>query len=184
MPVQPILFLGDPMLWQACPAVPHLGNTQLPRRGHSGGYQDLTSLFADLRDTLLAFRRRNGTAKAIAAPQIGVLARVVYLHQPGPPRFLVNPMLKPLGTKTTEAWESCMSFPGLYVRTRRSAACSVTYVDRDGEGRAESASGELAVVLQHECDHLDGVLSLQRAADEHSFFLGGPGRRPPASNPR
>lgn len=165
MSIRPIRLLGDPVLWQ--------------RSAPVDAGRDLSTLFADLRDSLLDFRRRYGIARAISAPQIGELLRVVYVYEPGPPRHLLNPVLTLEGSNAIEVWENCISFPGLYVRTRRNAACSVSYRRPDGREAREEAEGELAYTLQHECDHLDGVLTLQRAVDAHSFYLGGPGRRPP-----
>lgn len=211
MAVRPILILGDPLLWQPCQSVPERAFVEsaaqegdIQGRWIQGGgiragktcgdkagspeRQRLLALLVDLQDTLLRFRRNHGSAKAIAAPQIGSLFRVVFVSEPGPKRFLVNPVLTGTGSQRlrapamAEAWESCMSFPGLYVRTSRLAECSVNYRDAEGREHTESASGELSIVLQHECDHLDGILSLQRAVDEHSLFLGSPGRKPPQND--
>lgn len=147
-----------------------------------GLQHEIRLLYADLRDTLLWFRRRGVDAKAIAAPQIGVLKRVVYIHEPGPPTLLVNPVLKATAPPIL-AWENCLSFPGLAVKTRRASTCVLTYLDENLVGQTCTVSGDLAVVLQHECDHLDGILCLERAADAHSFFLTAKGRMPPESTP-
>lgn len=159
MAVRPILLLGNPALYVA----------SVPMR--EAELKGTPQLFEDLRDTLLDFLARQGTAKAIAAPQAGFATRVIYVHEPGPSRFLINPVLEVSGPETLETWEDCMSFPELFVRTRRFAACSVTYRDQDWKERREFARGGLAVLLQHECDHLDGILSVARAADARSFCL-------------
>lgn len=156
--VRPILLLGNPALYNESSAmrVDDLG--------------DVAPVLKDLRETLLDFRARHGTGKAIAAPQIGVLKRIVYINEPGPPRFLLNPVLQ-LSGEQIETWEHCMSFPDLLVRTRRASACSVEYRDEEWREHKETARGDLAVITQHECDHLDGTLAVARALDGRAFCL-------------
>ncbi|MGE5578714.1 MAG: peptide deformylase [Bacillota bacterium] len=221
MPAQPILLLGDPLLWQHSMPVPVPGQQPMgaamvemqhaapSRMRHAAivemqhaapirtqraptaeikeaaadeALHQVRRLHTDLRDTLLRFRRKGIDAKAIAAPQIGVLKRVVYVHEPGPSTLLVNPVLKAAGPPVL-TWENCLSFPGLSVKTRRASSCVLTYLDESLTQQSHTVTGDLAVVVQHECDHLDGILCLERAADAHSFFLSAKGRVPPELKP-
>ena len=153
-----IVLLGDPRLLMPCRAV-------VPDE-----WSSLPALVEDLHDTLMAFRRRWGAGRAIAAPQIGDLRRVVYLHL-GEPHVFVNPRIKVRSPETVELWDDCMSFPELLVRVRRHAEVTLAYTDLQGEERRWAMTGDLAELLQHELDHLDGVLAVARAIDGTSFAL-------------
>jgi peptide deformylase len=192
MAVRPVLLLGDPLLWQRAapfpiPGMPgqHAGSLTPARSLGTPDSQvrrEITRLHTDLRDTLLSLRRRRVDARAIAAPQIGVPQRVIYIHEPGPPTLLVNPVMR-TGGDTVSAWENCLSLPGLSVKTRRASSCIVSYLDENLEQRNCTVTGDLAILMQHECDHLDGILCLERACDAHSFFMSVNGRVPPGLSP-
>lgn len=153
-----ILLLGNPLLYEASAPVAAAERRQL------GG------LIADLHDTLIAFRQRYGTGRAIAAPQIGVRKRLIYMYIDGPVAF-INPAITPLGDDTMDVMDDCMSFPGLAVRVRRHARCRIDYLDLDWQAQSMELEGDLAELLQHECDHLDGILATMRAIDTKSFFF-------------
>ena len=153
-----IVLLGDPRLITPCRAV-------VPDE-----WSSLPPLVEDLHDTLMAFRRRWGAGRAIAAPQVGDLRRVVYLHL-GEPHVFVNPRFTARSRETVDLWDDCMSFPELLVRVRRHARVTLAYTDLQGEERSWALEGDLAELLQHELDHLDGVLAVARAVDGASFAL-------------
>ncbi len=158
MAARDILLLGDPRLLRTCrPVAPDELGTLGP-------------LIDDLHDTLMAFRRRWNAGRAVAAPQIGDLRRVVYLHI-GAPHVFVNPRLEDCSKEMIEVWDDCMSFPELLVKVRRHARVTLAYQDRTGAARRWRLEGDLAELLQHELDHLDGVLAVARAADSASFAL-------------
>lgn len=158
MPVRDILLLGDPRLHQTCRA--YLQD-DLPR---------IKEVVTDLKDTMNAFRSRNGFGRAIAAPQIGELGRLVFL-QVDRPVTLINPVLSKASDEMMTLWDDCMSFPGLLVRVHRHQTCTVTFRDLDWQEQSWPLDGDLAELLQHECDHLDGILATQRAIDSRSFAL-------------
>lgn len=159
MAVKAVLLLGNPALYAACEPV---------RAEEMPG---LAPLVRELHDTLMDFRRRRGTGSAIAAPQIGVPKRLVVFAEEGLPAAVINPQVETTGQPNLEFWESCMSFPDLLVKTRRFGSCGLVYYDRSWVRRSLALTGELAVTAQHECDHLDGVLAVSRAADARSFCL-------------
>ena len=158
MAIREILLLGNPRLYQVCePVAPdELGK--------------LKPVVVDLRDTLLNFRERWGIGRAIAAPQIGVMKRLVYMEV-DEPRVLINPALDNKSVEMIELWDDCMSFPELFVYVRRHARCDIAFLDLDWREHAMALEGDLSELLQHECDHLDGILAVARAVDGRSFAL-------------
>ena len=85
------------------------------------------------------------------------------------PTPLINPVLTNKSEALMELWDDCMSFPGLLVRVRRHATCDITYRDLDWHKHTIHLDGDLSELLQHECDHLDGVLAVARAIDGKAF---------------
>lgn len=161
MAVRPVLRMGHPLLQQVA------SEAQL-------GSPELDALIADMHDTMRAL-----SGAGIAAPQIAVSRRVVIFEVQDNPRYpnvvpvpytvLVNPTVTPLGQAEEEGWEGCLSVPGLrgwvprYRRIRyRGFAPDGTPIDRAVEGFH-------ARVVQHEVDHLDGILYPQRMRDLRRF---------------
>jgi peptide deformylase len=151
MPAQPIAQLGNPVLRVRSAAVKDFGGS-LPR------------LAEDLHDTLVDFRSRNGFGRGISAPQIGDTRRVVLIDT-GESLTLVNPVIVRRSRTRMTLWDDCFSFPDLLVKVRRALAIEVTYRDLAGTPRRLQAEGPLAELLQHEIDHLDGILAIDRAID-------------------
>ena len=158
MAVREILLLGHPKLYEVCAPV------------EPEEVAGLRAVVADLHDTMMDFRRRTGAGRAIAAPQIGVMKRLVYMHIDRPIVFF-NPVLDERSEAMVELWDDCMSFPDLLVRVRRHQSCRIRYHDLDWQPQTWHLEGDLAELLQHECDHLDGILAVARALDGHAFAL-------------
>jgi peptide deformylase len=119
-----------------------------------------------LAETLEAFRERFGFGRAIAAPQIGVLRRLIAVNLDGDPFLVVDPQITWRSEDTFTMWDDCMSFPGLLVRLRRHRSISLAYVDAEGAPRVwERMDLPTSELFQHEVDHLDGVLAVDRAED-------------------
>lgn len=151
-----ILLLGDPKLYEASVPV--------------GREEDLSQLKQDLHDTLMAFRRTYHAGRAIAAPQIGVQKRVLYMYIDKPVLFL-NPVLRFPDEEMMEVLDDCMSFPTLYVRVLRHKRCIIDYFDETWQPHSLPLEGDLSELLQHEYDHLDGILATMRAIDSQSFVM-------------
>jgi len=165
MAVREILRMGDPRLLRVAPAVPEA----------MFGSPGLLALIDDLLDTM-----RAASGAGIAAPQIGVDLRVVIFGGTGPnPRYpeapeipftvLCNPILEPLSDERTTGWEGCLSVPGLRGEVPRFNR--LRYSGRDASGALidRTVDGFHARVVQHECDHLDGVLYPRRVEDLTRF---------------
>jgi peptide deformylase len=174
--IRPILLLGNPLLLQRCEPVTQ---AELP---------EARQVIQDLHDTMMDFRTRHGWGRAIAAPQIGVLKRIVYLHIDHPQVF-INPVFSEPSVELIELWDDCMSFPDLLVRLRRHRSLHISFRDENWLERSLSLEGALSELLQHEVDHLDGILAVARAIDGTAFayqsqrqFLGAAGFANPATS--
>ena len=158
MAVREILLLGNPKLFEVCEPV------------QEAQLEHIKPIIQDLHDTLMAFRERYNAGRAIAAPQIGAMKRVVYMYIGGPVVF-INPVLDFRSTEMMELWDDCMSFPDLLVKVQRHQRCRITYRDENWTKQSMALEGDLSELLQHEIDHLDGILAVQRAIDDRSFAL-------------
>lgn len=156
--VREILKLGDSRLYASSSEVmPH-------------EQADAARIGEDLRDTMGAFRGRHGFGRAIAAPQIGESRRIIYMDA-GVKTLLINPKLTFIGEDMMEVWDDCMCFPGLFVRVMRHRKVRVDYKDASMHERSMLLEGDLSELIQHEYDHLDGILATMRAIDARSFSL-------------
>ncbi|MEV1289189.1 peptide deformylase [Micromonospora sp. NPDC049679] len=140
MTMRPIRIIGDPVLRTPCEPVTTFD-------------ADLRALVADLMDTMMGKEGRAG----VAAPQIGVSARVFVYQADGERGHLINPTLE-LSAEQQGDEEGCLSIPDLYYPTPRAMHATAHGVDQYGEPLTISGSGFLARALQHETDHLDGRL--------------------------
>jgi peptide deformylase len=162
MAIREVLKMGDPRLLAVADPVREFGTPELE------------SLIADMRDTM---RELNGAG--LAAPQIGVGLRVVIFGMDYNPRYpaaepvpytvLVNPSLTPLGEDMDEAWEGCLSVPGMRGVVPRYRELRYVGVDAQGQPIDRSVSDFHARVVQHEVDHLDGILYPRRIRDLTQF---------------
>lgn len=158
MAVREILLLGNPQLWQ--PSVP-VNDFQA---------RETQEIISDLAATLADFRAREGFGRAIAAPQIGAQKRIIFVKM-GEPLPLINPSIVRASGEMMELWDDCFSFPDLMVRVRRNVEIQVRYTDAHGATHLLTANDDLSELLQHEIDHLDGILATDRAIDARSFAL-------------
>ena len=162
MPAREILLLGNPQLWHPSSAVVNVRATETQE------------IIRDLAETLGAFRAEHGFGRAIAAPQIGAHRRIIFVPmQDGSfgPAPLINPEIIRASRETMEMWDDCFSFPELMVRVRRHAEVTVQYLDERNQTQTLIAQGDLSELLQHEIDHLDGILATDRAIDHRSLAL-------------
>lgn len=156
--VKDILLLGDPRLYDVCPPV------------DKAELESLKPVVQDMHDTLMAYKAKHNAGRAIAAPQIGVQRRLIYMFIDSPVVF-INPVIEPIGTEKMLVMDDCMSFPELLVKVERFKKCRVKYLDMDWQEQVFEPEGDLSELLQHEYDHLDGILATMRAVDSRSYFL-------------
>ena len=158
MPVQEILLLGDPRLYER--STPVLAEE----------IESILPVIQDLHDTMAEFQKRHGWGRAIAAPQIGVHRRIVCMHVDEPLAF-INPVIDQQSDEKMTFWEDCMSFPELLVKLENPRRCRLTFRDTKWQEHRFDLEDDFAELLQHEVDHLDGVLAVQRAIDSRSIAL-------------
>ena len=162
MAIHTVLRMGNPLLNQRAAKVEEFNTTELDR------------LIEDMLDTM---RAEDGAG--LAAPQIGINRRIVvfgfddnprYADAPAVPRtVLINPHIKPLDETMEDGWEGCLSVPGMRGLVPRYSKIEYSGFDAGGEPVRVEAEGFHARVVQHECDHLDGILYPQRIRDFSRF---------------
>src|SRR3954463_11100943 len=156
MAVREILQLGNPVLRER--SLPVADPAAL----------EVRDLIRDLADTLAHWRAETGYGRAIAAPQIGVLQRVIFLKLPGAePWPLINPEIAQRSEDKMVVWDACLSFLSIFMQVERHREIKVRYQNLEGE-KVEVDAGEdrnLSELLQHEIDHLDGILAIDRVTD-------------------
>ncbi len=176
--IRDVLRMGDPRLWEVSAPITEFNTTELKQ------------LLQDMRDTMAHL---NGAG--LAAPQIGVPLRVVIFGVQSNPRYpdveevpdtvLINPQLTPLSEELDEGWEGCLSVPGMRGVVPRYRRLRYTGFDEAGRRFQREAEGFHARVVQHECDHLDGVLYPMRIRDFTRFGFNEalfPGQALPAED--
>jgi peptide deformylase len=161
MSVRPVLKMGEPLLLRVAAEVARFD-------------AELQELITDMDDTMRAL-----SGAGIAAPQIGVSARVVIFELKDNPRYphitpvpytvLVNPLVTPLTAEQDEGWEGCLSVPGMRGLVPRYRRLRYRGFDRHGAPIDRTVEGFHARVVQHEVDHLDGILFPQRVRDLRDF---------------
>ncbi len=159
MAVREILILGDEKLYRSTQVIE-------PKM-----LDKAKQVVNDLNDTIDAFKDRYGYGRAIAAPQIDEPYRIVYMKYEDRVTAFINPKIHPIGEETYTLWDDCMSFPGLEVYVRRYKKIEVTYQDLELKDHVVQLEGDLSELFQHEYDHLDGVLAVQRAVDNKAFRI-------------
>lgn len=156
MPARRVLQLGDPLLREKCARVADPTSA------------DIQDLVRDLSDTLAYWRSKTGYGRGIAAPQIGVLQRVIFLKLPGvEPWPLINPEIVHASEETIVVWDACLSFLSIFMQVERRRRVWVRYQNPKGEILEFEAGDDrnLSELLQHEIDHLDGILAIDRVVD-------------------
>jgi len=147
--VREIRLYGDPVLRTVCQPI-----------------EEITPAIEDLIQDLLETTQLPGRA-GVAAPQIGVSLRAFSYHVNGEFGYLINPRIVELSGEPEEIDEGCLSVPGLWEKTRRFPLATAEGLNLAGETIRIEGSGLLAQALQHECDHLDGMVYLDRLAAAH-----------------
>jgi peptide deformylase len=160
MTIHRIRLLGDPILRTRCEPVTKPSSPAV------------RVIIDDLQETLRDFRGRHGYGRGIAAPQIGAPVRIVYVEfEPDEPWVLINPEITDVGTEDFSVWDDCFSFPNLLVRVQRAYRVHVKYQDVKGQYHEVDLEGDQAELIQHEIDHLDGVLAVDRPHGLDPFCL-------------
>lgn len=151
-----------------------LGDEKLYGKSEPITFQDdllIQEMVEKLHETLLDYRRIYGAGRAIAAPQIGYAKRLIYMNIDGEAKVLINPILSFPDSEKMMVLDDCMSFPTLYVKVMRYKRCIVHYQNENGDSCSLTLEGDLAELIQHEYDHLDGILATMRAESVRDFVI-------------
>lgn len=159
MTIHRIRLLGDPILRARCEPI---------TKSRSAAVRVILD---DLRDTLRDFQARSGFGRAISAPQIGAPVRIVYCEMDHERWVLINPEIVDIGNEDFTVWDDCFSIPNLLVRVSRAYRIKVRFQDEKGEWKTVDLEGDAAELIQHEIDHLDGVLIVDRPHGLDPFCL-------------
>ena len=151
-----LLQLGNPLLYEVCEPVLQ---SELPL---------VADWVLDLENVMKEIRAKYNFGRAIAAPQLGIMKRLIYMNIDKPIVF-INPEFSDLSTEMFELWDDCMSFPNLLVKVKRHKQLTINYLDENWKTQEWKVSDDLSELLQHEYDHLDGILCTMRAIDNKSF---------------
>ncbi len=156
MAIKDILLIGDPRLYEKSETV---------KKDEVESFLPQINL---MFETVLDFRKKYGVGRAIAAPQIALFKRIICFNI-SEPVAMINPELSDLSEEMMELWDDCMSFPNLLVKVKRHKKLTLTFFDLNWEKQTWQLENDLAELIQHEYDHLDGILATQRAIDNKSF---------------
>ena len=159
MAVREIMLIGNPLLRKKSEDILEFN-------------EDLSQIIIDLKDTLIDFQNRKKIGRAIAAPQIGVLKKIIYWHVNDRSHALVNPEITWRSEETFDVWDSCFSFDAaFFVKTKRNKSIKVKYQDTKGSIKEEKFEDDLSELLQHEIDHLHGILATDHLTNNKDIIL-------------
>ncbi|WP_340114436.1 peptide deformylase [Maribellus mangrovi] len=156
MAIKDIRLLGDPELYKI--AAPVLVDE----------LRELQAQIGLMWESILDIRKTYGFGRAIAAPQIGLQKRIIALNI-DEPLVMINPEIVSFSKEMIELWDDCMSFPNLLVKVRRHKNISVNFYDKNFQKHTWNLEDDLSELIQHEYDHLNGILATQRAIDSKSL---------------
>jgi peptide deformylase len=151
-----ILLLGDPRLYEQCEPVQE---SELPL---------VKEWVNDLHNAMEEIRARYRFGRGIAAPQLGIMKRLIYINL-DKPYIIINPELINPSDEMFELWDDCMSLPNLLVKVKRHKHLTLRYLDEHWQIQEWHVEDTLSELVQHEYDHLNGVLCTMRAIDDKSY---------------
>jgi peptide deformylase len=158
MVIRDTVLLGDPRLREVSEIV--VFDKRLPQ------------ILEDLKDTLTEHQRIFGMGRGLAAPQIGYNKRVVYVQTPVFTGYLINPEIVWRSNEEFELWDSCFSMEAkFFVKINRSKSIKVKYIDEFNEFHNETFSDDMSELLQHEIDHLDGIICSDHLLDPKNIVM-------------
>ena len=148
-----------------------LGNPQLYQMSQPVKYDELqkvTSWVADLHNVMQEIRLKYNFGRGIAAPQLGIMKQLIYINIDNP-LIMINPEIIAASEEMMELWDDCMCFPNLLVKVKRHKEITLKYLDENWNVHEKEYEGDMSELVQHEIDHLKGILCTMRAIDDKSF---------------
>jgi peptide deformylase len=154
--VNDLLVLGNPILYEISEEI-------LPEE-----LPLVENWVKDLHEVMEDIRARYNFGRAIAAPQLGNMKRLIYMNITKPMVF-INPKIINKSKEMFEVWDDCMCFPNLFVKVMRHNTIEIEYLDENWKTQNAVFENDLSELFQHEFDHLEGILCTMRAIDDKSF---------------
>ena len=154
--LQDLLLLGDPRLYQVSEPV---RESELPF---------VKDWVADLHQVMEAIRAKYRFGRGIAAPQLGIMKRLIYLNL-DKPYIILNPEIVNPSAELFELWDDCMCFPNLLVKVKRHQSLTLHYRDENYQPQEWLVTDAISELVQHEYDHLEGILCTMRAMHAQAF---------------
>lgn len=151
-----LVLLGDPRLYELCEPI------------KESELHFVKDWIQDLDNVMKEIRTKYNFGRAIAAPQLGIMKRLIYMNIDKPIVF-INPEFTYLSDEKFELWDDCMSFPNLLVKVKRHKKVTIKYLDENWKEQERMLKDDLSELLQHEYDHLNGILCTMRAVDTKSL---------------
>ncbi|MFX0064900.1 MAG: peptide deformylase [Candidatus Hermodarchaeota archaeon] len=153
MAIKEVLMIGDPILREKSALVTDFG-------------EELQEIIQDLKDTLTHLQKTKKIGRALAAPQIGYMKKVIYYGLPDRSFVMVNPEITLKSPEKFWVWDSCFSFDvAFFVEIQRYKNIKVEYQNEKGELQMREFNDDLSELVQHETDHLEGILATDHLTD-------------------
>ncbi|HUT66266.1 MAG TPA: peptide deformylase [Spirochaetota bacterium] len=159
MAIRDVLQIGNPILRKKSAEVTGFGPL-------------LQKTLDDMRDTLTHLQKTKKIGRALAAPQISLLKRIIYIQTPDITLYMINPEISYKSSEMFEVWDSCFSFDvSFFVKINRHKSIAVNFQDETGKNNSGRYSNGLSELLQHEIDHLDGILATDHLIDPKNIIM-------------
>lgn len=159
MSIREVLQIGNPILRKKCTEVTGFGSL-------------LQETLDDMQDTLTHLQKTKKLGRALAAPQIGLLKRIIYIQSPDVTLYIINPEISYKSPEMFEVWDSCFSFDvSFFVKISRHKSIAVDFRNETGKKNSAKYSNGLSELLQHEIDHLNGILATDHLTDPKNIIM-------------
>jgi peptide deformylase len=159
MPVKEVILLGNPAIRENAKKIQSFD-------------ENLVSIIADVKDTLLFLQDTKKIGRALAAPQIGHMVDVIFFNLPSRSFIMINPEITWKSQELFEVWDSCFCFDvSFFIKIERYNQIKVKYQDESGNHIIEDFSGDLSELVQHEIDHLYGILATDHLKENKNIIM-------------
>lgn len=160
MAIRPVLMIGNHKLREISSDVLNFNDNE---------FKDICR---NLKDTLIHLQKTKRIGRALAAPQIGYLKRIIFMQTPKRTFYMINPVITWKSKDMFEVWDSCFSFDvAFFVKIKRHKRIIVEYKDENGTFKKEEFEGNLSELFQHEIDHLNGILATDYLENNKNIIL-------------
>ncbi len=159
MTVKQVLMIGNPKL--------RLKSSEITKFN-----EELEGIISDLKDTLAYLQKTKKIGRGLAAPQLGYMKKVIYFGLPNNPFTMINPKINWKSKEKFRVWDSCFSFDvAFFVEIERHRAVEIEYSDQNGNQIVQKFENDLSELVQHETDHLNGILATDHLTDVKKIIL-------------